>query len=262
VEVKLSKLDVSRMVAEDATRAAQSRLSGGVDPGLRDQLVRERDRHSERHRAISALIHKINQWLMELRLPPGAVLEEAPQVGIDVKNGQTLSAAIETTRNDIKSLQQKLAAVRSAPLPQADQIRAAETFVAKMAATAKPTVAVMRDDQIRLTFKDSVVGGTDDVLALACWLQPEAVVAALTRDIEAQPTPINPLTRADRLQQVSELEGQLLELGFLEEGLILRTARDGIDVMRRGDADPRCVLGVVIVKAKTAMAPLMEKVIA
>jgi hypothetical protein len=260
VEVKLTKLDVSRMVAEDATRAAQSRLSGGVDPSLRDQLTRERDRHAERHRAISALIHRINQFLMELRLPPGAVLEEAPQVAIDVKNGQTLSAAIETARNDIKSLQQKLAAVRSAPLPRADQIRAAEAFVAKMASTAKPTVAVMRDDQIRVTFRDSVVGGTDDVLALACWLQPEVVTAALTRDIEAQPTPISPLTRAERLQQVSELEGQLLELGFLEEGLILRAARDGIDVMRRGDADPRCVLGVMVVAKAKAQVPMAQVV--
>ena len=79
---------------------------------------------------------------MELR--PGVLLEEAPQIAIDVKNGQTLGAAIESARGEIKSLQQKLAAVRSAPLPQADQIRAAEAFVAKMAATAKPSVAVMR----------------------------------------------------------------------------------------------------------------------
>jgi hypothetical protein len=261
-QVKLAKLDVSRMVAEDATRAAQSRLSGlgrDADPGVITQLTRERDRHAERHRSISALIHKINQWLMELRLPPGAVLEAAPQIAIEVKNGQTLSAAIETARNEIKSLQQKLAAARSAPLPQADQIRAAEAYVAKMASTAKPTVAVMRDDQIRVTFRDSVVGGTDDVLALACWLQPEAVVAALTRDIEQMPTPINPLTRAERLQKVSELEGQLLELGFLEDGLILRAAQDGIDVMRRRDADPRCVLGVVI-KAKTAQVPAAQVV--
>jgi hypothetical protein len=250
-QVKLSKLDVSRMVAEDATRAAQSRLSGlgrDPDPGLIAQLTAERDRHAARHRAISALMNRVNQWLFELRLPPGSVLEIAQPADIKL-NGETCFDAIEATRNEIKSLQQKLAAVRSAPLPQADQVGAAEAFVQKLASTAKPSVAVMRDDQLRVTFRDSVVGGVEDVLALVCWLQPEAVLAALTRDIEAQPTPINPLTHSERLQKVSEIEKTLCELEQREESLILKAHGEGLDVLRRTDiVNLGVVLGVVIVK--------------
>jgi hypothetical protein len=38
-----------------------------------------------------------------------------------------------------------------------------------------------------------------------------------------------------------------------EEGLITKAHADGIDVLRRGDASPACVLGVAV-KAKTEAA--------
>src|SRR3974377_328281 len=101
--VKLAKLDVSRMVAEDATRAAVSRLSGlgsGADQGLIAQLAAERDRHAARHRVTAQLIHKINEWLVGLR--PNTVLEVVPAADIKL-NGETLIEAIEATQNKISS---------------------------------------------------------------------------------------------------------------------------------------------------------------
>jgi hypothetical protein len=257
-QVKLAKLNVSQMIHQDGVRAAQSRLSGlgrDPDPQVVAQLTRERDRHAERHRVLSLLINRLNQFMVELRLPAGAVLEEAPQIAIDVNNGQT-GAAIETVRNDIKSVQQKMAAVKAAPLPQADQIGAAEAFVAKMASTAKPRVAVMRDGQIRVSWRDSVISGTDDVLSMLCWLQPEAVLSALRRDIEAQPTPINPMPADERIARVAELEQSLFELEQREEALILRAHSDGLEVLRRPESSPLAVLGLVI--AKKARVPMVE----
>ena len=52
----------------------------------------------------------------------------------------------------------------------------------------------------------------------------------------------------------ASLEGRLFELEQLEEGLILRAAQDRIELLRRGDADPRAVLSLVIAKAAAQTA--------
>jgi hypothetical protein len=250
---KLSALRVQQMAAEDAARAVQSRLSGfgrvrdAADQELCDRLAAEADRLAARHRRLSALVHHINQWWMELR---GVVLESAPAIAIKLKDGQTLVEAIEATRGEIAALNAQLATVRRAPLPAGDQRQLAEAFVARQASMARPSVAVV-GDQVRVAFRDSVVGATDDVLALACWIQPEAVLTALTREIEQMPTPINPLPANERKARVAELEQQSLELERREEALIMRAAGDGVELLRRPDAAPAAVLGVVIV-AKAA----------
>jgi hypothetical protein len=254
-QVKLSKLDVSRMVAEDATRAATSRLSNlprDADPQMRDQLTSERDRHGARHRAISALMNKLNQWLFELRLPPGTVLEVVPAADIKLRDGETLFDAVEATRNQISSLQGQLAVIRAAPLPLPDQFKAAEAFVAKLAATVKPTVGVMRDDQIRLGFRDSVIGGTDDVVALLCEIFPEAVRAWLERKIEEAPRVVGAMPASERIARVAELEKTLCELEQREELVIEMAAKQGIEILRRVDASPPVVLGLVIAKKAPA----------
>jgi hypothetical protein len=245
--VKLAKLDVARMVAEDATRAATSRLSNlprDADPQMRDQLARERDQHGARHRALASLGHRLNEWLMQLHARN--VLEVVPPADIKLRDGETFFDAIDATRNQISSLQGQLAVIRAAPLPLPDQFKAAAAYVAKLAATVKPTVAVMRDDQIRLSFRDSVIGGTDDVVALLAEIFPEAVQAWLERKIESAPRVVGAMPASERLQRVAELEKTLCELEQREEALIEQANKSGIDILRRPEASPPCVLGVVI----------------
>jgi hypothetical protein len=43
-------------------------------------------------------------------------------------------------------------------------------------------------------------------------------------------------------------------LTILEEGLIQKAHGDGIEVLRRGDADPRAVLGIRIAQAQASAA--------
>jgi hypothetical protein len=247
--IKLSDLQLARMTAEDASRAANVRLNSlprDADPAIVRGLTSERDKHAERHRALSALIGRINQWITEQRRP----LQPAPAVdGIKLKRDETLHDALVKVREQITALHQHIAAVKSSPLPLTDQEQLCEAFVVRQLAAARPTVAIVRD-QIRVTFRDSVVGGTDDVLQLLCWCCPEQVYKALVRAIREQPARADAMSAAERVRRVAELESQLLELELLEEALIMRAAGDGLDVLRRVDADPRCVLGVTVI-AKT-----------
>jgi hypothetical protein len=52
---------------------------------LRARLAAERDKHAERHRMLSMLVSRLNQFHAELRLPPGSVLEVMPVEVIKLK---------------------------------------------------------------------------------------------------------------------------------------------------------------------------------
>ena len=101
---------------------------------------------------------------------------------------------------------------------------------------------------------EDMVAGKDDVLGLLAFaLGPEQLLAAFSRDLELEPEPADALSSGERDKRISELSDSLLSLERREEGL-MRAAQDGIDVLRRGDADPRCVLGVTVIKAQAQVA--------
>jgi hypothetical protein len=96
-----------------------------------------------------------------------------------------------------------------------------------------------------------------DLLAMMCWVLNGAskqVASALLRDLGDQPEAANALTVAEREQRLAELSAEWLRMERLEESLIMRAAADGTEVLRRPDANPLAVLGVVIAPAQAAMS--------
>jgi hypothetical protein len=135
----------------------------------------EQTKHEQRFSVLSQLVSRINQWTMETR---GVTLEEAPAIAITLKPNETLPAAIEAVRSEIKTVCERLGAVKAAPLPRSEQAKAAEAFVVSLALTARPNhIGVVRD-QLRLMWRDDIITSRTDVLALMCWIQPDAVLAA------------------------------------------------------------------------------------
>ena len=121
---RLSELQLQRDAALDSMRGAQGRansLPADAAPQMLERLTVERDRHAERHRQLSMLISRLNQWTVELRLPFGSELAPAPALDIKLAPGETLSAAIAALRGGIAGVQQELAAVRAAPLKRSSQ---------------------------------------------------------------------------------------------------------------------------------------------
>src|SRR5262249_34854081 len=154
---------------------------------------------------------------------------------------------LAAVRGEISALHGKLARVKAAPLPQADQKELVEQYVIGLMRQAAPNVAVV-GDRLRVGFRGDVYA-PEDVAALVSWLAPELVCRALERELAAQPERAGALPKLERLRQEAELEAQVYELERKEEALILRGADDGIELMRRPNADPRAVLGVRIATA-------------
>jgi len=186
-------------------------------------------------------------------LHPSVQLEPAPPVEIELKPGETVASALITLRSEIVSLRQRLHSTRYAALPREDQKRMALEFVVAQVRTAAPRFNIVAD-QVRLSWRDSVIASADDVFALITALAPTVVLEALERQIDAAPERPDALTVDERTQRVAQLESELDAMERREESLVQLAQASGLECPRRPDAAPQAVLGVAIVEAAQAVA--------
>ena len=164
---------------------------------------------------------------------------------------KALSAAgdsVEGIREAIRQLEAERAAVANAPVPIGEAREAVEQTVDRLAAAAQyasvPVVLAAAErgqvGHVDLHARDvgSTFGFFADILRPAL---RDCLVAA----VEAHYRDLAPGLPADeRAQRLAELDHQLLELSRHEESMITELSTLGLDVSRRGDADPRAVLGL------------------
>jgi hypothetical protein len=131
-------------------------------------------------------------------------------------------------------------------------IELANEFVARHGLMAAPKLTMQRD-ALRVVWSDDVIMSKSDVLNLMCFFLPSEMLATL-QDMIGEQSPPNAMPAAERDRQLADITQRLFELELREEGLIMRAAASGLDVPRRTDADPRCVLGVITVRAAPAQA--------
>ena len=250
-QLRLTQLNVERDSALSQASSLQNRINScddSTDALIREQLEAELRKYQQRQQILHRLLSAVQQWWVQLRLRPGEVIRpvSAPPARLD--KGQTAAEAIGKLRVEMLSLAQELAKVRHAPLPIADQVAAAEQYVAQRGATNGPRIGVARD-QLQLAFSDDVVGSKQDMIGVLCWLAPASVVAALKREIETQPAQASAMPAADRIARVASLEAQLLDLERRESSLL-----DKADVLPRPDMSPLAFLQVEIAVREAAVA--------
>ena len=239
---KLSDIEAQRCIAEDLLRGTAQRLTSlpreAVE--LRERLAVEREKHAERHRVLSLLVSRCNQFLFELR--GNVALEVAPAVEIKLKASETVVAALAAAREQIAGVQRELVQVRKAPLCRSSQEEAIRAHLARL--VQRPKIGFDARGGALVTWVEDMAT-MDGVLGLLAFvLGPEQVSAAFSRDLEPEsPAAVTPLERE------TELSVSLLALERTEEALILRAAGEGIELARRSDASPVAVLGVVVVNA-------------
>jgi hypothetical protein len=236
-----TELALARDNALDASRSAQQRLNSlpdDADQLLRDRLTAQVSLQTQRNSQLHRLLSSVNQFLFQLRLRPGEVLAPVT-VPVTLAKGETAAQAVGKLRVEMLQLQQELAKVRTAPLPIADLIRAAEEYVARRGGVTGPRISVVRD-QLQLQWPDDVIGSKQDLIGVLAWLAPTSVVAALKREIEAQPAQASAMPAADRIKRVQELEAQLLAAERRESALLDDT------ILPRPEMNPLAYLQVEI----------------
>jgi hypothetical protein len=241
-KLKLQELQLQRDACQDILAGVASR-SRNADPSLVQRLTAEREKFQHRFSELSRLLSACNQWLAELK---GDALEPSPTVSISVKNGETLNEALNNIREEVRSLQQQLVAVRSAPLPKEDQKKACVAYVAQLMRTARPTIGFVRDT-IKVNWHDDVITSRTDALALLAWIAPEQVLAALEREIDQLPASSSTMSRSKRIERIAELEAAIDRFERAEAALVERARSDGLDVLHRPTISPAAFLNVITV---------------
>ena len=96
----------------------------------------------------------------------------------------------------------------------------------------------------------------DDYLAFQAWLDPVAFTARLHAEIDAlNLDDSKAVYGADRLVKVRELEQRIEDCERLEEWHVERALAEGMHILRRRNANPMVVLGVIAPPArKVALA--------
>jgi hypothetical protein len=248
-QAKLTELTLARDSAIDQMRSSQGRLST-LPPfaeQIRDRLAADRDRHAERHRVLALLVSRLNQWHMELRVPPGSVLESAPANDLKLKASETPTAAIAAVRKEIGRVLGEIATTRSLPMRRASQLEAMRAYLSRLAARSWPKVTFDAKGNATVQWAEDLATMEGVLGALTFVLGADQVSAAFALNLEPERADaVSPLEREKRL---AELAAALLALERREESLIERAAGEGTEVLRRPDASPLAVLELAIIAA-------------
>jgi hypothetical protein len=246
VEAQVStRLSALEHCEDDAARAeelkAELHALGENAARLREELSTRQVRQN----ADQSLVTQIGAWLDRMPVNVGLEVVEPPA---REPGDESPRAAVERYRAQIKKLRVEMEKVRRAPLPPADIKRLVRAWVDQHATRGRPLIQV-DGDKVDVVFERtaSLVRGDRYTAPLSAdtfvWLFRDELAAAMDREVEARAI-VGGLTRDERAAQLETLRAQLLDLERAEESAIQRAKEEGTVIARRGDADPRAVLGV------------------
>jgi hypothetical protein len=175
--------------------------------------------------------------------------------------------AVEQARREIARLRADLREIEAAPHPSDVVKMRARQAIEALAARGRPDVDVMVAHgetapawptlSLRVNLSASVANPEAahpiiglghaqhaDTLALMAWLHQDAFIAKLEAEIEEQSDDARALTDEARASRVAEIKSAILAAEREEEAVIRLTERDGSELERRVDADPRAVLSI------------------
>jgi hypothetical protein len=230
----------------------ESEITANIEHELaRLHAVREQQNH--RHGQLSALAMNLRQWIQNNNR---RTFDAARTLTVKLRGGENVSQAVTRLRQEIAETKATLKDLSWAEPPR-DVLKAeAAAFVARLAEKGAPTVHVDKH-HVAVQFPvtaDWNTGKEELNRALLAWLDPEQMLSRLESQIDTLPEPKLTMTAEELSRRKEELGMQILNLERSEESLIERAASEGAEILRRPDAAPLAVLGLVaaVKKAKDA----------
>jgi hypothetical protein len=238
-----------RGLAEDASevRKARQQLES-----LREDLARLNALYKDSTGAeLKPLLGQLENFVRGRRTFQLARQETPP-----VRKGETIQSAIENRRRRLRELAADRESVGRAPWPSSvTKAKAREQFAA-LAVRGRPDVfeLVERGGPVGLPTlpvfpgaeeRPPVIRDMVDAAALIAWALGPTLVDAIEREIDELSDDARALTAEQRREKLNEIAADMLAVEREEEALIEVAEGEGLAVLRRLDADPRAVLGIV-----------------
>ena len=199
-------------------------------------------------------------------VPPGCVLEICETAAPALQKGQTLTDAIQVRERRIRELQADARRVEASPLPSAYARQKMREQVAALAALGKPDISPLIEHIGDIGFAEEshrvpVKGTTEVNLAgwqqrsaflLTCFLNRDALIAALDAEISAESDDANAMTIEQRQKATATIMSDMLACDRELSELVWRAQSENLPVEFRPDANPLAVLGLRLVTVAQA----------
>jgi hypothetical protein len=177
-----------------------------------------------------------------------------PVLKVEIKG--KLPDAIEAERKKLAELHAERAEVISAPQTSSEAKRLASQWVEQLASDGAPIVAPLIEDRS----SDVIVGtkissglsplgvhaGVEvpDAIGLLAWLLKDQLTRALHKEIDKVADDKAALSDEDQRSRLAELDAAILACERGEEAMVGQALEQGLDLLPRGDSDPRAILGL------------------
>jgi hypothetical protein len=225
--------------------------------------LRDEARNLEVHwQALGGLCTALENWLRNL--PRQARITDYTGQAPSLKKGATPQDALMEAERELQALAVRRSELETAPIASSEVKANIRHHVAELNVTALPDLsrAMLSGDpaDIRYTTEsapthsitpqgDQISGHARvvDPLALAAWLFPDALIERLEEEADALAgDDADAITAEERETGFAEVAEQVLATEREAEFWTTQLEQSGVQVLRRRDADPRAVLGIVI----------------
>jgi hypothetical protein len=218
------------------------------------RLTARRSAQQARFASLSTTVTAIKTWLAGL--PANIVFEAVEPPALALKDGETITEAVERIRGEIAATQRELTRVRNAALPVETIKQQAEAYVTSLVERGRPSIHCGHDTAFTASIPSHGWTVKSPVLELLAWVDPQKLLQRLHAQIEADATATDQLrlTAVERGELLAAMAAVLDDLERTEEALIERASDTGQLIERRHDASSAAILGVKAAKRKAKVA--------
>lgn len=245
----------SRRISELSKALATAPASEAAN--IEHELARMRGRLADQQAKFQArafLDTRLRNFVQTL--PAEISVEAAKPIKAKLAKGTTLNEGVAALRERIKALNSERMLVQQAPLPTADVKKMASDYIAGLQKRGAPRITV-NGEEFSIAFEATVPGAhvaKPDVAAIFAWFSGRQLVERLHDAIDAMPRPPKAMTAKAKSERLLQIGAGLAVLENEEEALIEMSEVEGPAIMRRPDADPAAVLGIILRRKATAAA--------
>jgi hypothetical protein len=246
---------------ENSIAAADARIQKATLE--RDRLKEIVDRRSAKWSSTGQLIDAIERWLINVFGKSAAAslpLHTVSQSSGKRRESDNPFNVVEARRRRIRELRADVEKIAAAPIPSEDAKKIAHRQIADLAQRGRPDCFRLIEageeikwpsvphGQVR-SLDDKMFSMPLDVdppdgIAFFAWLHQDQMVIAIEREIDSSSDDANALTGVERQKQRTTALADILANERDEEDAIMAARTNGVDILRRIDADPRAVLGL------------------
>jgi hypothetical protein len=164
-----------------------------------------------------------------------------------MKKQADIGDALHTVRAAIAKVAEEISHVQSARLPLDEALPRIAPLVDQLAARWRSNVADLAHPgptSVDILFGEAAQSDAWSLAGMVAAVHREAVIGTLETRLRAAYADVDPascIPMAARAVRITDLRAQKLVLEQSEERLVLEAERAGLQVDRRGDADPAAV---------------------